>query len=589
MNLLVTDLLVAGEACLSRGRWPGSAERDGDRLRCPGAAQCGSGPGEFPGPDEHDRAAAPRVDTPCKPHPSHPRVDTPCKPHVLAPARHSRVTAPSPDPPPRDLPRDPPHLLRATCSTPTNMSVTAPWQSWGMTTGTPGLLEAAEAFLASAGSFEVESKTPEDCRLVAEAAARVQKAAGGLRVLAAAKALEGAAHKQAGFSDPAAWMARQGGTTRAAARQDLELARSLWTHFETKAALLSGAVSLEQAKEITRAEEDSPGQEHELVSLAGTRDLGELRDETRERKLSSISPEQLHRSQHDARGFRHWRDRLGMVRFEGALAPEIGVPLVSRVEKEAARRLREARAKGTKERFEAHAADALVALCSGDPKAQGAQRATSKDLVIVCDLSAWRRGHGHEGEVCHILGGGPIPVVLARKLADDAFLKAVVFDGVEIRTVRHFGRHLPAELKTALDLGPGPRFEGRACVDCKRRYGLEYDHLDPLAHNGPTSYDNLEARCYPCHKDKTERDREAGLLGQRASHRRSEHKGTGPKTKTAPSTPARATSQVQGTTSATTSQLRGTTSAATSQVQRAGSEPQGAEDLRARAPGPDPP
>jgi 5-methylcytosine-specific restriction endonuclease McrA len=53
---------------------------------------------------------------------------------------------------------------------------------------------------------------------------------------------------------------------------------------------------------------------------------------------------------------------------------------------------------------------------------------------------------------------------------------------------------------------------GRKCVDCGKRYWLERDHVDPLAHHGPTSYANLEDRCGACHRDKTERDRHAGLL-----------------------------------------------------------------------------
>ena len=47
---------------------------------------------------------------------------------------------------------------------------------------------------------------------------------------------------------------------------------------------------------------------------------------------------------------------------------------------------------------------------------------------------------------------------------------------------------------------------------CNRRYGLEWDHVDPVAHNGPTSYDNLSARCKPHHWQKTEQDRQAGLF-----------------------------------------------------------------------------
>ena len=133
--------------------------------------------------------------------------------------------------------------------------------------------------------------------------------------------------------------------------------------------------------------------------------------------------------------------------------------------------------------------------------------------MIVCDLFAWRRGHAHPGEVCQVTGGGPIPVELARELGKDAFLKAVLHGGVEIHTIKHFGRHFPAELRTALDLGPVPAFTGAQCGECGSRFGLEYDHINPVANKGETSLSNVQALCWHDHQAKTDRDRQAGLLG----------------------------------------------------------------------------
>ncbi|HEY1633944.1 MAG TPA: hypothetical protein VGF64_04245, partial [Acidimicrobiales bacterium] len=48
-------------------------------------------------------------------------------------------------------------------------------------------------------------------------------------------------------------------------------------------------------------------------------------------------------------------------------------------------------------------------------------------------------------------------------------------------TVKHFGRHIPAELRTALDLGGPPDFDGVICVDCGTRHHIQYDHVDPVA------------------------------------------------------------------------------------------------------------
>jgi hypothetical protein len=98
-------------------------------------------------------------------------------------------------------------------------------------------------------------------------------------------------------------------------------------------------------------------------------------------------------------------------------------------------------------------------------------------------------------------------------MAEDDFIKAVTHDGVRIETVAHFARHIPVELRTALELGGPPGFDGVSCTEpgCNRRYGLEWDHV-PVAQNGPTSYENLRPTCRPHHWEKAERDRQAGLF-----------------------------------------------------------------------------
>jgi len=382
--------------------------------------------------------------------------------------------------------------------------------------GAANLVEASRALREALRAFDPGRFSGAECAQIADELATSEKACSTGRLLAAARAVALGAHRERGIADPVAWVAHQAGTTGHQAKEALELARSLDTLPETREALLSGAVSVAQAREIAKAGGEMPGQEHDLLEVARHGDLGKLRDAVREKTFSSASPDELHRRQVAARRFRHWRDSLGMICFDGALPPEAGLPFVTRIEREAARRHRMSKQAGAPERFESHAADALVALheAGGDGK-----RSQRTDLVVVCDLYAWRRGHAHEGEPCHLIGGGPIPVDVARELAADAFLKVVLHDGVDIHKVHHAGRRYTAELRTALDIGPVPAFEGRACVDCRRTWGLEYDHDDPIAHTGPTSYANVKARCRPCHAEKTERDRAAGLLAQRATAR----------------------------------------------------------------------
>ena len=374
------------------------------------------------------------------------------------------------------------------------------------------MVAAAEAFLSCVSDFDAASMAPSECVVVTEVASRVEKASGALRMLAGAKAAAAGAYREAGAPDASSWLARQGGTTGRDAKAALELARSLETHPQTKQALLDGSVSVAQAKEITKADSDMPGSEEDLLEVARHGDLTELRDHARERRLGSIPVDQLHARQVAARRFRHWRDGLGMVCFEGALPPETGIPFVSRIEREAARRYRAFKHTSEVDRFEACAADALYALTMTG--ADG-KRPSATDLVIVCDINAWRRGHAHPAEPCHIVGGGPIPVELAKQLSEDAFLKVVLHDGVDIHKVHHHGRRYTAELRTALELGAAPAFDGRACTRCARRWSLQYDHKDPIAHTGATSYANVQSLCYSCHVEKTDEDRRAGLLANR--------------------------------------------------------------------------
>jgi hypothetical protein len=374
------------------------------------------------------------------------------------------------------------------------------------------VMAAAVSLRQVLARFEPGEFSGADCARVAEELAVTEKACATARLLAVARATQAGAHKERGFKDGASWLARQSGTTGTQAREALQTAQRLNDCPDTKEALLAGDISLAQAGEITKAESETQGAEAELLALARRSDLSQLRDHARQHRQGHTDPAALRRRQFELREFRHWRDRDGMVRFAGALPPETGLPLVRRVETTALRCRRQARASGDiTAGFEAHAADALADLVAGGGGGE-AKPPQHAELVIVCDIFAWRRGHNHPGEVCQIIDGGPIPVEVAKELARDAFIKVVLHNGVNIHNVKHFGRHLNAALRTALDLGPIPEFTGRACTDCGCRWGLEYDHVNPVANQGPTEYANLKARCYKDHQIKTEQDRKAGLL-----------------------------------------------------------------------------
>ena len=137
-------------------------------------------------------------------------------------------------------------------------------------------------------------------------------------------------------------------------------------------------------------------------------------------------------------------------------------------------------------------------------------------VIVRIDHTALVRGHTVPGEVCEIAGVGPIPVAAARELARDAFLTAVVTDGVDIRSVAHLGRAATAPQRTALEA------RGIHCAvpGCGVVHHLEIDHVDGWAITRRTQLDQLDWLCRHHHDQKTHRSyRLAGPPGNRTWHR----------------------------------------------------------------------
>jgi hypothetical protein len=396
-------------------------------------------------------------------------------------------------------------------------------------------LELARALRAALVSFKPESWTGEDCAVLVEELAAVENVSAAARVRAAAHAGSCGVHRERGFADVSDWMARATGSTTGSAKAALETAAALESQPEVKAALDAGELSFAQARELVKAEAAVPGSTIELLDMAKEQSLRALKDESRDRRLRAIDPEELHAMQLAAMHHRTWTTALGTIAYAGELPPELGIPFVNRLDAETDRLWLKAHqeAKDQSRDHQQALPDSVATDPGGNSMVEirrsvlaaqafvrmmetggGKGKTNRADLVIVCDLHAYRRGHAHEGEPCHIVGGGPIPVSLAKELGQDAFLKAVLHNGTEIHTIAHFGRRYPAVLQTALDLGAPPKFNGNVCAapGCDRRYHLQRDHIDPVANGGETSYANNQPLCPPDHRIKTEADRTAGLL-----------------------------------------------------------------------------
>jgi hypothetical protein len=312
--------------------------------------------------------------------------------------------------------------------------------------------------------------------------------------------------------DDAAEVARVSGFSMGKAKTTVEASKALEDADQVRDAFKGGAISLDQAAEIAKAEASAPGSASELLAVAHRESFQVLREKTRKVILEAEQHKDLGQRQHAARSARSYQDDLGMVNIHLSLEPDVGTPLVNRAEAEAAR-LARATIKESREPFERYLADAYAKVLS-----QGETgRARRPELVILISHEVIKRGwkNVREGEVCKIPGIGPVSPQVAQEIAADAFLTGVFYDGSDLRHLRRWTRHIPIEVLLALHLGEPPAFDGIRCVDCGNRFRTENDHVEPHVALGAASTANLKPRCYKCHKSKTERDRKAGKLTPR--------------------------------------------------------------------------
>ena len=196
----------------------------------------------------------------------------------------------------------------------------------------------AELRVAACG-FEADRWSGADCAVLAEELAATEKACAAARLRASARAV-------ACNQRDVEWVARTAGSTPADARSTLATVAAAEECPATSDALAAGDLSLAQAREIVRAEQTVPGSETALLEVAATRGIAGLRAEARRVVLDAIDRDELHVEQVRVRSVQHWVDDLGMVAGRFRLPPEIGVPLMNRLDADTDRLQRAARREG---------------------------------------------------------------------------------------------------------------------------------------------------------------------------------------------------------------------------------------------------
>ena len=287
----------------------------------------------------------------------------------------------------------------------------------------------------------------------------------------------------------------------------------------TDAAVRAGVLSVRQAEMVAGAARVNPAAEAGLLAAA-REGMVPLRDACVRARAEAEDPAARSERQHRARFVRIWNDPDGMVAGRFALTPEVGGQVKAVLDDLTRRVFRTRRSSEDHDPMEAYAADALTHAILGVPEAtSGADPATSHGMRdgsgasarvsgsgvratvhVLVDHAALVRGAALPGETCEIPGVGPVNVDWVRYLLGDAFVTAVIRKGRDIRTVAHFGRHIPAVLRTALVAS------GRECdiAGCHHRGYLEIDHAEiDHAKGGPTAWWNLTWLCSVHHRRKT--------------------------------------------------------------------------------------
>src|SRR5262249_31259141 len=118
-----------------------------------------------------------------------------------------------------------------------------------------------ENLVRSVRAFDAAEHSGDDCARLVRQLASAEKVLAAARVRAGARAAACNEHRKEGFADPSEWLSRHSGTTARDARDQLHTTKRLELCPMTRDAVESGELSLGQAEEIVRTEEEVPGSE----------------------------------------------------------------------------------------------------------------------------------------------------------------------------------------------------------------------------------------------------------------------------------------------------------------------------------------
>ena len=257
--------------------------------------------------------------------------------------------------------------------------------------------------------------------------------------------------------------------------------------------------SVTQVEAIADAATADPAAERSLLERAHYDGVRGLRNEcARVKAAACVDEHERYDRIREARSFRTWTDAGGSGRIDVRGPVDAIARIVAPLAPFERELFEAARADGRCERSDALAFDALVALAEASAGRRSERASGTVTTVVRVDHAALTRGATRPGEVCEIVGSGPIPVTVAQRMLENSFVKAVLVDGTDVLAVSHLGRTIPTRLRTAVEeLHPECDIEG-----CNVTHNLEIDHNLPIEDGGPTALWNLDRLCPHDHEHK---------------------------------------------------------------------------------------
>ena len=308
-----------------------------------------------------------------------------------------------------------------------------------ISTASNGADEIIDALAAFVQRLDMALLSGDDAARLTTLFARGERLCATGKAMAARRAAECSQWAQAGHRSPEQWLAQLSGTSQSAARTSLAVAEQMEAQPALAAACQSGDLSQTQAGEIAAAAEVDPESTQRLVDQASRSGLKGLRDSCRQvvtagrsaqddqDRLAGIQREPL---------LRFWSDRDGAGRVDARMTPDALARLQACLRPYQTQQFEMARQAGSRERPEAYALDALLALAeaahinktctesdapSGPPHT-GRKARPPATVVALIDHAALVRGFVEGEECCHHQGyrtgsGGHYPRHAERRLS----------------------------------------------------------------------------------------------------------------------------------------------------------------------------